>query len=167
MPCARGVVTPWRTLLSAQGLIGRVKSEWVLMSMKPGVTARPSASITLEAGPARRAPIAAMRPAWIAISAGLPAAPVPLYVKSIDAGARRVVVGTKESAGCEVFRIERPNFVAGAPPTATWPGAGFAPRTPPLNIAFFTERRGTNNCLCVWKTLALRAERCATAFAAG
>ena len=39
------VVTPWRTLLSAFGLIGRVKSEWVLMSIKPGVTARPSASM--------------------------------------------------------------------------------------------------------------------------
>ena len=35
------VVTPWRTLLSALGLIGSVKSEWVLMSMKPGATARP------------------------------------------------------------------------------------------------------------------------------
>ena len=43
------VVTPWRTLLSAFGLIGSVKSEWVLMSMKPGATARPSASIILAA----------------------------------------------------------------------------------------------------------------------
>lgn len=43
-------------------------------------------------------------------------APVPLYVKSIDAGARRVVVGTRESAGCESFRVERANFVAGSPP---------------------------------------------------
>ena len=47
------VVTPWRTLLSAFGLIGKVKSEWVLMSIKPGVTASPSASITL-AEPAGR-----------------------------------------------------------------------------------------------------------------
>src|SRR5437016_2601370 len=37
------VVTPWRTLLSALGLIGSVKSEWVLMSMKPGATAGPAA----------------------------------------------------------------------------------------------------------------------------
>ena len=35
------VVTPWRTLLSAFGLIGSVKSEWVLMSMKPGVIVFP------------------------------------------------------------------------------------------------------------------------------
>ena len=44
------VVTPWRTLLSALGLIGSVKSEWVLMSMKPGATASPVASMVLPAG---------------------------------------------------------------------------------------------------------------------
>ena len=44
------VVTPWRTLLSAFGLIGKVKSEWVLMSMKPGATARPGASMIFSAG---------------------------------------------------------------------------------------------------------------------
>ena len=49
------VVTPWRTLLSALGLIGRVKSEWVLMSIKPGVTASPAASMTL-AAPCRQRP---------------------------------------------------------------------------------------------------------------
>ena len=43
------VVTPWRTLLSALGLIGKVKSEWVLMSMKPGATARPAASMVFAA----------------------------------------------------------------------------------------------------------------------
>jgi hypothetical protein len=32
------VVTPWRTLLSALGLMGRVKSECVFISMKPGAT---------------------------------------------------------------------------------------------------------------------------------
>ena len=45
------VVTPWRTLLSALGLIGSVKSEWVLMSMKPGATASPAASMVLAARP--------------------------------------------------------------------------------------------------------------------
>ena len=44
------VVTPWRTLLSAFGLIGKVKSECVLMSMKPGATASPEASMILVAG---------------------------------------------------------------------------------------------------------------------
>src|SRR5262245_995661 len=41
------VVTPCRTLLSAFGLIGKTKSEWGLMSMNPGATTRPSASMTL------------------------------------------------------------------------------------------------------------------------
>src|SRR6266851_3746227 len=66
------VVTPWRTLLSAFGLIGRTKSEWVLMSMKPGVTVRPSATMTFFASPARDGPSAAMRPSAIAISLVLP-----------------------------------------------------------------------------------------------
>lgn len=43
--------------------------------------------------------------------------PVPLFVKSIDAGSRRIVVGTKENAGCDVFRVERTNFVSGAAPS--------------------------------------------------
>ena len=45
------VVTPWRILHSAFGLSGRVKSEWVWMSMKPGATIMPSASITVSALP--------------------------------------------------------------------------------------------------------------------
>ena len=56
------VVTPWRTLLSALGLIGSVKSECVLMSMKPGATARPAASMVFAAGSSSCGPIAAMRP---------------------------------------------------------------------------------------------------------
>src|SRR5579871_3777454 len=71
------VVTPWRTLLSAFGLIGRVKSEWVLMSMKPGATARPCASITRVALPATRGPTAAMRPSATARSPEMPGLPVP------------------------------------------------------------------------------------------
>src|SRR5262249_10948450 len=71
------VVTPWRTLLSAFGLIGRVKSEWVLMSMKPGATARPSASITRIAVAARRGPIAAIRPSATARSPATPGLPLP------------------------------------------------------------------------------------------
>src|ERR1700730_5137896 len=71
------VVTPWRTLLSALGLIGSVKSEWVLMSMKPGATASPRASMTFAASPGGSLPMAANRPAQMATSPGLPAAPVP------------------------------------------------------------------------------------------
>ncbi len=52
------VVTPWRTLLSAFGLIGSVKSECVLMSMKPGATASPCASTVFRAGPSSFGPIA-------------------------------------------------------------------------------------------------------------
>src|SRR5215475_6162728 len=71
------VVTPWRTLLSALGLIGRVKSEWVLMSMNPGATASPCASITRVALSPRRGPIAAMRPSATARSPPTPGLPVP------------------------------------------------------------------------------------------
>src|SRR5215212_711073 len=71
------VVTPWRTLLSAFGLMGRVKSECVLMSIKPGATARPAASIVLFASPARFGPMLAMQPAVIATSPGTPALPLP------------------------------------------------------------------------------------------
>ena len=39
-------VNPWCTLLSAVGRPGRTKSAWECMSMKPGATARPVASIT-------------------------------------------------------------------------------------------------------------------------
>ena len=64
------VVTPWRTLLSALGLIGSVKSEWVLMSMKPGATARPAASMIFSAGASIGEAIAAIRPSSIATIAG-------------------------------------------------------------------------------------------------
>src|SRR5215467_15315761 len=71
------VVTPCRTLLSALGLIGKTKSEWVLMSIKPGVMARPSASMTRLAYLARHGPSAAMRPALMAMSPMLPGAALP------------------------------------------------------------------------------------------
>src|SRR5690242_6929737 len=71
------VVTPWRTLLSAFGLIGSVKSEWVLMSMKPGATASPCASIVRVAVPSRCGPIAAMRPSATARSPATPGLPLP------------------------------------------------------------------------------------------
>ena len=45
------VVTPWRILLSARGAYGSVKSECVLMSMNPGATTDPPASISRRAAP--------------------------------------------------------------------------------------------------------------------
>lgn len=45
--------------------------------------------------------------------------PIPLYVKSIDAKSRRVVVGAKEAAGVESFSTTRINFIAGEPPPPT------------------------------------------------
>src|SRR5580700_6850426 len=72
------VVTPWRTLLSAFGLIGSVKSEWVFMSIKPGATASPAASMIFRAVPAMPRPIAAMRPPAMATSSpAAPALPAP------------------------------------------------------------------------------------------
>src|SRR5262249_46051498 len=47
------VVTPWRIFPSARGLRGSVKSECVWMSMKPGATTWPRASMTRRAGRAR------------------------------------------------------------------------------------------------------------------
>src|SRR5580693_1197740 len=73
------VVTPWRTLLSAFGLIGSVKSEWVFMSIKPGAIASPSASIVLSAEPVRPGPTAAMRPPAMARSPAMPGLPAPSY----------------------------------------------------------------------------------------
>ena len=40
------VVTPWRTLASADGQASSAKSEWACMSMKPGATMHPVASTT-------------------------------------------------------------------------------------------------------------------------
>src|SRR6202030_4072390 len=71
------VVTPWRTLLSAFGLIGSVKSEWVFMSIKPGATTSPSASMIFFAASVPRAPTIAMRPSAMARSSATPALPVP------------------------------------------------------------------------------------------
>jgi tRNA-specific 2-thiouridylase len=46
------------------------------------------------------------------------ASPVPLYVRSIDAGGRRVVVGTREEATRDTFSLTDVNWVAGEPPDA-------------------------------------------------
>jgi hypothetical protein len=52
-------------------------SEWVCMSMKPGVTARPAASIRVFASAARRSSSATIRPPSTATSARRGPEPVP------------------------------------------------------------------------------------------
>lgn len=42
--------------------------------------------------------------------------PVPLFVKGIEPGSRRVVVGPKDAAGVESFEVSDASFVAGHPP---------------------------------------------------
>jgi tRNA-uridine 2-sulfurtransferase len=49
---------------------------------------------------------------------GVPS-PVPLYVKAIEAGSRRVVVGTKEQATRSEFLIRDAKFVSGSPPPSS------------------------------------------------
>ena len=71
------VVTPWRTLLSASGFRGRVKSEWVWMSMKPGATICPEASISRCASRPSQSPTAVMRPFFMATSARRAGVPFP------------------------------------------------------------------------------------------
>ena len=71
------VVTPWRTLDSASGFRGRVKSEWVWMSMKPGATICPEASISRCASWSSPSPTAVMRPFLMATSARRAGAPLP------------------------------------------------------------------------------------------
>jgi tRNA-specific 2-thiouridylase len=46
------------------------------------------------------------------------ASPVPLYVRSIDAGGRRVVVGTREEATRDTFRLRDVRWVSGEAPAA-------------------------------------------------
>jgi tRNA-specific 2-thiouridylase len=46
-------------------------------------------------------------------------APVPLYVKSIDAATRRVVVAARDEATRSTFSLHDVRFVAGAPPPPT------------------------------------------------
>ena len=70
-------VTPCLIFDSARGLSGKVKSEWVWMSMSPGATTCPRASITRWAGRDERCSTATMRPELTLTSASIPGAPVP------------------------------------------------------------------------------------------
>ena len=71
------VVTPWRIFASADGYARRAKSEWACMSMKPGATTRPVASMARPASPPRSGAIAVMRSPVSPTSARRPGLPVP------------------------------------------------------------------------------------------
>src|SRR5215470_4037195 len=70
-------VTPCRIFDSARGLSGKVKSECVWMSMNPGATTCPRASITRRAARAELGSTATMRPSSTATSASRPGPPLP------------------------------------------------------------------------------------------
>src|SRR5262249_45253407 len=71
------VVTPWRTLDSADGQPSYTRSECEWMSMKPGATIRPRASMVRAASPERLGPTATMRSFSMATSATTAGAPLP------------------------------------------------------------------------------------------
>src|SRR5258705_8709666 len=71
------VVTPWRIFDSARRLSQRRQSECECMSMKPGVTVRPAASMVRPAGSAERSPTAVTRSPVTPTSARRAGAPVP------------------------------------------------------------------------------------------
>src|SRR5262249_35643677 len=71
------VVTPCRSLDSAEGTWSREKSEWACMSMKPGVTRCPRASITRPDSPSSSGAMAATRSPRRPTSATWAGAPLP------------------------------------------------------------------------------------------
>src|SRR6202022_1794695 len=71
------VVTPWRIFDSARRLSQRRQSECECMSMKPGVTVRPLASMVRPAGSRARSPTAAMASPVTPTSPRRAGAPVP------------------------------------------------------------------------------------------
>src|SRR3954447_5892350 len=73
-------VTPCSGVGLRSGSQNACASRWVCTSMKPGVTMRPSALITLVA-PSSAAPIDAIRPSTMPMSAARRLAPVPSMTK--------------------------------------------------------------------------------------
>ena len=69
------VVTPCRTLDSADGQVSSTRSECEWMSMKPGATISPAASMVRAASPRRPGPTATMRSPSTATSAATAGAP--------------------------------------------------------------------------------------------
>gem|GEM_PF-5540490 len=71
------VVIPCMTLWRTSGRQRATIPEWLWVSMNPGQTTRPSASITDSASAPERSPMAAMRSPLIPRSARTAGAPVP------------------------------------------------------------------------------------------
>ena len=71
------VVMPWKIFDGTCGSTSRVSSDWPSMSMKPGATTCPRASMTCRAGAFVSRPMAAMRPFLIPTSAAYQGDPVP------------------------------------------------------------------------------------------
>src|SRR5271167_1660980 len=70
-------VMPWESLLRERLSRRRADSDWPSMSMKPGETIWPLASISRLAVALLRLPIAAMRSPWMATWAAYQGLPVP------------------------------------------------------------------------------------------
>ena len=71
------VVIPWVILLAARGSTRTLYSDWPSMSMKPGATTRPVASMRRLARAPERSPTAAIRSPITPTSARRQGAPVP------------------------------------------------------------------------------------------
>ncbi len=97
------VVTPWATALSAAGSMTSVRSEWLWMSMKPGVDDA-ATGIDLAGGLAAaeiRLPIATIRSPRMPTSPRTPGAPEP---STIDAAVEDDIGAVVEAAGERVRR---------------------------------------------------------------
>jgi len=77
------VVMPWKIFDGSVGSTSTVSSDCPSMSMKPGATIFPCASIVCFAGAPARRPIAAIRPSRMATSAAYQGEPVPSITRPL------------------------------------------------------------------------------------
>ena len=75
------VVTPCMILLAARLSTRTLNSDWPSMSMKPGATTSPDASMRVRAIAFERSPIAAIRSPETPTSPGYQGAPVPSTIR--------------------------------------------------------------------------------------
>ena len=75
------VVMPWKILDGRLGATSSVSSDWPSMSMKPGATTWPSASMLCRAAALSNRPIAAIRPARMPMSPAYQGEPVPSMMR--------------------------------------------------------------------------------------
>ena len=71
------VVMPWKILDGTLGATSSVSSDWPSMSMKPGATTWPAASMDCRAATLSSRPIAAIRPPRMPMSPAYQGEPVP------------------------------------------------------------------------------------------